>query len=83
MMLRLGCPAEPILLEILEFILYLLDKSDCLKFLMRMSGLEMRLGEPPCELTPLASFFSALVIDSPLIIFGDAIVRTGDEALSV
>ena len=61
--------------------LYLLDiNSFCLRFLILISGLDMRCGEPQLE-SPLKSFLKLLVIDRPRIIFGDAMVLTGDDAL--
>jgi hypothetical protein len=68
-----GCPAEPIWLDNLELILYLLDISLCLMFLIFTSG---DLGE---QLSSLVSFFICLDMDSPLIILGEAIVLTGLE----
>ena len=74
MMLALfGYPADPIWLESLELILCLRDISLCLMFRIFTSGL---LGE---QLSSLLSFFICFVIDSPLIIFGDAMVLTGLE----
>ena len=73
MLFLFGYPADPIWFESLELMLCLLDISLYLKFLILTSGL---LGEP---LSSLVSFFICLVIESPLIIFGEAMVLTGLE----
>ena len=56
-----------------DWILYRLDISDCLfPLVILMSGF---LG----EVLNSYSFFIAFVIESPLIILGDAMVLTGEE----
>ena len=73
----LGLPDTPSLFEILELISCIFDFSYYFTFLIRMSGLDTRYGELTSDSLSRCPFL--FVIDSPLIIFGDAIFLTGDE----